>query len=158
MDDPVAQSAGRSASGRVLRFRRGYGNAVEGELIVSAQGFNARYDMDLQKGVFTRLGHDLHGESVKGKIFVFATPKGGIATSWALANIRQHGLAPLALVCRRANPVVVQGAVLAGIPIADSFDLDPVESLKTGQRARLDPEQGVLTVLGPYAREFQRWA
>ncbi|MCG5073242.1 DUF126 domain-containing protein [Paraburkholderia sp. RG36] len=131
----------------MLRFAQGYGEAIEGELIVSAHGFNARYDMDRQKGVFARPGHDLYGESIAGKIFVFATPKGGIATSWALADLRRRGLAPLAILCRRANPVVVQGAVLAGIPIADGFEVDPVEYLKTGQRVRLDPARGELTIL-----------
>lgn len=146
MGDPTVRSAGQPAPARVLRFERGWGDTVEGELVVSTQGFNARYDMDLERGVFTRLGHDLRGESIKGKIFVFAAPKGGIATSWALANIRRRGLAPLALVCRRANPVVVQGAVLAGIAIADCFELDPIENLETGQWARIDPAHGTLIV------------
>lgn len=130
-----------------LRGSGGFGEPVEGEAIVSAQGFNARYDMDRAAGRFSRPDHDLFGQSFVGRIFVFATPKGGIATSWALLDLRERALAPLALVCRRANPVVVQGAVLAGIPIMDRFEQDPAQQIRNGDWLRVDPGRGELTVL-----------
>lgn len=130
-----------------LQGPSGFGTPVEGEAIVSTQGFNARYDMDRTNGTFSRPGHDLFGLSCVGKIFVFATPKGGIATSWALLDLKHRGLAPLALVCRRANPVVVQGAVLAGISIIDRLDQDPSQTICTGDWIRLDPARGELLVI-----------
>lgn len=125
----------------------GCGPAVEGIAIVSRQGFNARYDLDRERGVFSRPGHDLLGASPAGLIYVFSTPKGGIATSWALLDLKERGLAPIGLVCRRANPVVVQGAVLAGLPLLDRLDADPVEVLRSGDRVRLDPARGTLHIL-----------
>lgn len=124
-----------------------FGEAVEGEAIVSAHGFNARYDMDREHGVFSRPEHDLYGRSFTGKVFVFTTPKGGIATSWALLDLRERGLAPLALVCRRLNPVVAQGAVLAGLPVLDRLDPDPVTTLRNGDWVRVDPARGRIDVL-----------
>lgn len=131
---------------RVLRGPSGFGSAVEAEAIVSAQGFNARYDMDRLNGLFSRPEHDLFGRSFVGKVFVFATPKGGIATSWALLDLRQRGLAPAALICRRANPVVVQGAVLAELPLLDRLDLDPVSEIRSGDLVRIDPQAGEVSV------------
>jgi predicted aconitase with swiveling domain len=125
----------------------GCGPAVEGIAIVSHHGFNARYDLDRERGTFSRPGHDLFGESPAGRIYVFTTPKGGIATSWALLDLRERGLAPLALVCRRANPVVWQGAVLAGMPMIDRLNEDPVTQLCSGDRVRLDPQAGTLELL-----------
>lgn len=125
----------------------GHGELVEGIAIVSAHGFNARYDMDRERGVFSRPEHDLYGQSPAGKIFVFTTPKGGIATSWALLDLKTRGLAPLALVCRRLNPVVAQGAVLADIAVVDRLDDDPVTVLRTGDRIRIDPAAGRLDVI-----------
>lgn len=130
-----------------LQGPRGCGPAVEGFAIVSRQGFNARYDLDRERGVFARPGHDLLGASPAGLIYVFSTPKGGIATSWALLDLKERGLAPLGLVCRRANPVVVQGAVLAGLPLLDRLDADPVELLRSGDHVRLDPARGTLEIL-----------
>lgn len=125
----------------------GFGPSVEGEAIVSRQGFNARYDLDRDQGVFSRPGHDHFGLSPAGKIYIFTTPKGGIATSWALLDLQQRGLAPLALVCQRANPVVIQGAVLAGMALLDRFDQDPVQFVRTGDRVRLTPATGLLQIL-----------
>jgi len=134
-------------SARRLQGPPGCGPVVEGFAIVSHQGFNARYDLDRERGVFARPGHDQLGASPAGRIYVFTTPKGGIATSWALLDLKERGLAPLGLVCRRANPVVVQGAVLAGLPLLDRLDADPVEALRTGDRVRLDPARGTLDIL-----------
>lgn len=130
-----------------LQGPAGFGEPVEGIAIVSTHGFNARYDMDRERGVFSRPEHDLHGQSPAGRIFVFTTPKGGIATSWALLDLKTRGLAPLALVCRRLNPVVAQGAVLAGIAVVDRLDLDPVTSLQSGDRIRVDPAAGRIELI-----------
>lgn len=131
---------------RRLRGPCGVGEAIEGEAIVSSQGFNARYDMDRSTGLFSRPEHDLFGQSVVGKVFVFATPKGGIATSWALLDMCQRQLAPVGLLCRRANPVVVQGAVLAGLPLMDRLELDPVSEIRTGDWVRLNPVIGEVSI------------
>lgn len=130
-----------------LQGGAGIGSSVQGLAIVSTHGFNARYDMDRTTGVFSRPEHDLYGQSFASRIFVFAAPKGGIATSWALLDLKQRNLAPLGLVCRRANPVIVQGAVLADIPVMDGFDQDPVEVIRTGDLIRLEPSSGELTIL-----------
>ncbi|MGB3068359.1 MAG: DUF126 domain-containing protein [Ottowia sp.] len=131
---------------RQLQGPPGYGLAVEGEAIVSRQGFNARYDLDRVRGVFSRPDHDHFGRSPAGKIYVFSTPKGGIATSWALLDLRTRGLAPLGLICRRANPVVAQGAVLSGIPLMDRLEEDPAEHIQTGDWIRLNPSLGLIEI------------
>jgi predicted aconitase with swiveling domain len=45
-----------------------------------------------------------------------------------------------------ANPVMVQGAVLAGIALLDQLDPDPVETIRTGDRVRVDPGAGRVEV------------
>jgi uncharacterized protein len=133
--------------GLVLRGPTGFGPVVEGEVLVSRHGFSARYDVDRDRGVFSREAHDLYGHSLVGKILVCTVAKGGIATSWMLLDMAQRGMAPLAIVFRETNPVMVQGAVLAGIPIMHRLDPDPVSALQTGDRLRLDPAAGTITVL-----------
>src|SRR6185295_10434382 len=72
----------------VLRGPVGLGPAVEGEALVSAQGFSARYDLNRKTGRFSREAHDLYGQSIVGKILVHPTAKGGVATAWALYEMR----------------------------------------------------------------------
>lgn len=131
----------------VLHGPPGFGPELEGEALVSRTGFNARYDMDRRRGVFSRTSHDLHGQSFAGRILVFPTAKGGMATSWALADLRQKGIAPLAVLFGNANPIVVQGAVFAGLPILHRLEPDALESLRSGDWLRLRPAQGVVEVL-----------
>ncbi len=43
----------------VLIGKPGYGHATEGRALVSQHGFSARYDLDRERGVFSRNEHDL---------------------------------------------------------------------------------------------------
>lgn len=126
---------------------QGIGPVVEGQAIVSRQGFNARYDLDPEHGTFSRPDHDHFGKSPAGKIYIFTTPKGGIATSWALLNLHTQRLAPLGLVCLRANPVVAQGIVLSGLSLMDRLDHDPTRCIQSGDWIRLHPSQGTVEIL-----------
>jgi predicted aconitase with swiveling domain len=131
----------------VLRGPAGVGPVVEGEAIVSRHGFSARYDVDRDRGVFSREAHDLYGQSLVGKILVCTTAKGGIATSWMLLDMVQRGTAPLAILFQQTNPVMVQGAVLAGVAMLHRLDPDPVTTIRTGDWLRVDPAQGTVEVL-----------
>src|ERR671927_709424 len=81
----------------VLRGHPGIEPRVEGEALVSEHGFSARYDLNRKTGVFSRESHDLFGQSVVGKVLVHPTAKGGVATAWALLEMRERGTAPLGL-------------------------------------------------------------
>jgi predicted aconitase with swiveling domain len=130
----------------VLRGHPGVGPAVEGIALVSRHGFSARYDLNRKTGTFSRESHDLYGESVVGKILVHTTAKGGVATAWALLDMREHGTAPLGLIFQRTNPIMVQGAALAGVAILDRLEPDPLATIQTGDYLRVDPARGTVVV------------
>lgn len=130
----------------LLRGHRGVGPVVEGEALVSRHGFSARYDVDRDRGVFSREAHDLFGQSLVGKVLVCTTAKGGIATSWMLLDMVQREKAPLAILFQRTNPVMVQGAVLAGVALMDGLEPDPVATIQTGDWVRVDPANGLVEV------------
>ncbi len=130
----------------VLRGPRGVGPAAEGEALVSSEGFSARYDLDRTTGRISRASHPLSGQSLAGKVLVCPLAKGGFATSWALYDLRARGLAPAALLFGWANPVMVQGAVLAGIALMDRLSPDPVETIRTGDWVRVEPGAGRVEV------------
>lgn len=142
----AARSSERGAPDLVLRGPPGVGPAVEGEALVSRQGFSARYDLNRKTGVFAREDHDLYGQSVVGKILVHTTAKGGVATAWALYEMRARGTAPLGLLFSTTNPIMVQGAVLAGLPLLHRLEPDPVASIRSGDWLRVDPQAGTVAV------------
>ena len=131
---------------RVFVCDAALGAPCEGELLVSSQAFNARYDLDLATGRFARPGHDLHGRSLQDRVFVFTVPKGGIATSWALNALSVRGLAPKAILCDEVNPVVVQGAVLARITLMAGLPPTLRPMLQDGMTVRLDPGSRRITI------------
>jgi predicted aconitase with swiveling domain len=131
----------------ILHVQRAFGPAVEGEALVSEEGFSPRYDLDRWTGLITKPGHKLEGLSIAGKICFFPTAKGGIAAGWAFYDIRAKGIAPKAFLFGVTNPVMVQGAVFSGITITEGFDRAPREVVKTGDRVRVDPSRMVVEVL-----------
>jgi predicted aconitase with swiveling domain len=130
----------------VLSGPPGFGAPVEGEALVSSQGFSARYDLDHTTGVISRESHELYGQSVAGKVLVVSTAKGGTATGWRLLDLVARGTAPSALIFRCTNPVMVQGAVLAAIAIMHRLEPDPLDVLRTGDLLYLVPAEGRVEV------------
>jgi uncharacterized protein len=123
-----------------IRVERAAGEVVEGEALVSMEGFSPRYDLDRWTGEISRPGHAIEGENIKDKVLFFPTAKGGIAAGWAFHDLKTKGIAPKALVFGVTNPVMVQGAVFAGITITEGWSPNPLEFVRTGDIVRVDPE------------------
>ncbi len=123
----------------VVSLDRAYGRTVQGRLLVASDGFSPRYDLDRSTGVITRRDHSLFGEQLAGHIVVFPTAKGGVAAGWAFFDLQARDLAPLALVFGISNSVMVHGAVMAGVPIADGIPAADWDKLSSGMWAELRP-------------------
>ena len=132
----------------VLRCHPGIGPAVEGVALVAQDNFSARYDLDRKKGVFSRPGHALAGQSYDGRILVLNDAKGGVATAWMLHEMKARGIAPLALVFNRVNPILAQGAAFGNVTMVDRFDGDVTQMIHTGDRLRIDPAAGTVEIIG----------
>jgi predicted aconitase with swiveling domain len=130
-----------------IQVNRALGAAVEGVALVSSEGFSPRYDLDRWSGLITKPGHKLEGQNIRDKILFFPTAKGGIAAGWAFYDIRNKGFAPKALVFGVTNPVMVQGAVFANIPITEGWSRNPLECIETGDIVRVDPARKVIELL-----------
>lgn len=134
-------------SNRTYRLTSATGGVVEAPLLLCPRPFSARYDLDRRTGVISRDGHPLQGQSVVGTILVSPGVQGGVAAGWALLAMRGLGVGLAGMVFGDINPVMVQGAVTAGIPIAAGLDLQVLEELSSGVLARLDPGARMLTLL-----------
>ena len=119
----------------MIRVRRAFGAVVEGEALISREGFSPRYDLDRWTGLISRPGHALEGHNLKDKILITPSAKGGIAAGWAFYDIKHKGIAPKAFVFGVTTPVMVQGAVFAGITITEGWSRDPYAWIRTGDIA-----------------------
>ncbi|HYC44722.1 MAG TPA: DUF126 domain-containing protein [Burkholderiales bacterium] len=136
-----------SAALETITVTRAFGPVVEGEAVVSSEGFSPRYDLDRWSGVITKRGHKLEGVNIRDKILFFPTAKGGIAAGWAFYDIKGKGIAPKAFVFGVTNPVMVQGAVFANITITEGWSRAPEEIIRTGDIVRVDPAARTIELL-----------
>lgn len=133
---------------KVFRARHAMGSKVRGPTLVAHDGFSARYDLDRIAGIFSRPAHKLAGQSYIGKILVLDTAKGGVATAWMLHEMKSRGVVPLALVFNSVNPILAQGAALSDVPMLAGFDEDITAAIPNGAEVEVNPQMGVLTLVG----------
>lgn len=134
---------------RIIHCQRALGPNVEGLTLVSSESFSPRYDLHRTTGVITRRGHSLYGQSIVGKILIFAGAKGGVAAGWAFLDLAGRGLAPLAILFKLTNPVMVQGCVAAHIAVMDQFSERITHTIPSGMHVRLYASERCVEVLEP---------
>ena len=126
-------------SAAVFHARSGMGSKARGVALVAKDGFSARYDLDRVRGIFSRPEHRLAGESYVGRVLVLDAAKGGVATAWMLYDMKARGVVPAALVLNAVNPIMVQGAALAGFTMISGFDVDITQTIPNGAMVEVDP-------------------
>lgn len=131
----------------IIRGHAGFGERITGTVLAANDGFSARYDLDRAKGVFSRPAHKLYSQSYIDKILVLNMAKGGVASAWMLHQMMKMGKSPKAILFNFVNPVIAQGAALAGISLMDRFDCDITAALHTGDEVEIDPKAGEVRIL-----------
>lgn len=129
-----------------IKVKRAWGPVVEARALVMREGFSPRYDLDRWTGVISRIGHSAEGENIRDRILVIPTTKGGVAGGWAFHDLLHKDIAPKALVFGKLNPVMVQGAVLARMPVTEGWDQDLLALVRTGDVIRIDPKDKTITL------------
>lgn len=115
-----------------------------GSALVSAKPISFLGGVDANSGTIVERGHDLKGESMKGRIVCFPHGHGSTVGSYVLYSLAKKGLAPKAILNQTADPVVVVGAIIADIPMMDQVD---IKQIKTDDDVEVDSDKGVVKVL-----------
>jgi len=114
----------------------------EGEALVTTQPISFYGGVDPNTGVVIEKGHELQGQSVRGRILVFPTGKGSTVGSYTLYRMKKNGTAPAGIVNRECETVVAVGVIISEIPCVDKID---IAKIKTGNHVQV--ENGVVTLL-----------
>lgn len=118
-----------------------------GPALVSRDAISFLGGVDPQTGVVIEKGHSLFGRSVKGTVLVFPGGKGSTVGSYLIYQLKKNGVAPVAMINVRAEPIVAVGAIISGIPMVDRLEQSPVEVLKDGQTVTVDGTAGEIDVI-----------
>ena len=86
---------------------------VEAEVMVCCEGLSFWGGVDPDTGVIIDAHHDLHGQSLAGKIVLMPTSRGSCSGSGVLLQLAMNGSAPAALVFREDEEVLTLGALIA---------------------------------------------
>jgi len=124
-----------------MRGRIINGGNAKGEAVVLKVPFSFIGDFDPDTGNLTVQDHSLSGKSIANKILVCTTGKGGTIAPFVAYQAKEQNNAPVAILCRKAEPILCESALAIDIPILDSFDEDPVECIKTGQIITIEGDE-----------------
>lgn len=113
--------------------------SARGQALVSREPISFYGGVDVETGTIIEKGHELEGQSVKGRILVFPCGKGSTVGSYVLYGLAKNGVAPLAIVNAETEIIVATGAILAGIPCVDHID---VTTIATGDTLAVDADAG----------------
>ena len=81
----------------------------------------------------------------QGKILIYPFSKGSTGDCMRLWRTCYNGKGPIAIINTTPDPIHVEGALLAELPLAFGMEEDPTEIFKTGDRIRI--KDNTITVI-----------
>jgi hypothetical protein len=129
-----------------LKGRRVVGGAAEGEAVVSPEPISFFGGVDAKTGKIIERNHPLEGMSITGKVLVFPRGKGSTVGSYTLYALAKNEAAPAAIINIETEPIIAVGCVLAGIPLIDKLERNPIQVINTGDFIRVLADKGLIEV------------
>ncbi|MEM0060562.1 MAG: DUF126 domain-containing protein [Fervidicoccaceae archaeon] len=115
---------------------------AEGEVVVYQSPLSFLGEVDPKEGAILLRGGDRL--KIADKIFIFPGLRGSTVGSYVIYALKQYGKAPSAMIVRKADPILITGAVLAEIPLAEGINEKDMEEAKEFRRGIFDGERSVL--------------
>lgn len=95
---------------------------ARGAVLVSQRPFSFLGDVDIRTGRVTGTLSDLLDRNIAGRVLVVPATRGSAGAWRFIYQLKQHDTHPLAIITDELpDPSVVQGAILAGIPIVSGL-------------------------------------
>jgi predicted aconitase with swiveling domain len=119
---------------------------ASGPVLIATEAISFLGDVDINTGTVVGDLPSVHGQSVKGRVLVFPYSRGSAGAWRFLYQLFKHGNHPVAIVSRDTpDPSVVQGAILAGIPIVSDVPMEAWGNMENGRILSVDGGTGEVT-------------
>jgi len=118
-----------------------------GEILSSPEPISFLGGVDPETGEIIEKGHPLQGKGIGGKVLIFPHGKGSTVGSYVLYALARNGRAPAGMVNAEAEPIIVVGAIIGGIPLIDHPEV-AITQLRDGVMAVVDGNTGELEYEG----------
>ncbi len=130
----------------ILKGRGAIKGVAEGIALVSKvtiQGWNG---ID-KNGKVIEKGHPFEGWSIKDAVLVLPGAKGSNGWSIHFHSAKVAGVGPAALIFPKMDSRTGVTAAVLNVPVVTDLDNDPFSLIKTGDRVRVDGNQGTVTLI-----------
>jgi len=127
---------------------------VKAQAVVSRNPFGFWQGIDPKSGKVIDKRHDLFGQSLKGKIFIFPYGRGSTATPGIFLEAVRNHVAPAAIINLNSEPMIIVCSLLAEefykipIPVIDNLDRNPLEIIHTDDWLRVNGKSGTVEFIG----------
>ncbi len=126
---------------------------TEAEAIVALEPFGFWQGIDPATGQVINRRHPLLGHNLAGKAFVFTFGRGSTGNPGIFLEAVRNNVAPAAIINVRAEPMITLCSILSRhfygryIPVVDQLDDAFYQTVRTGDRLRIDGKAGTVEVL-----------
>jgi predicted aconitase with swiveling domain len=120
---------------------------ASGPALVSPAPLSFLGDVDIRTGTVVNQVHPLRGQSLAGRVLVIPHSVGSAGAWRFLYQLFVHGRHPVAILSvSLPDPSLVQGAILAKLPILCEPDVDLFSAVHTDDLVRVDATTGLVWV------------
>jgi predicted aconitase with swiveling domain len=132
---------------RVIHGRGIVKGQAEGPALVSMDEISFLGDLDIRTGKVVGEVPSIKGERVGGTVLIMPHTVGSAGAWRFLYQLFVHGTHPVALITKSLpDSSLVQGAILAGVPVVCEPAEDVLEVIKSGDTVEVDGTEGIIRV------------
>ena len=134
----------------VIKARGIVKGRVAAPAIVCHKAFSFLGDVDMDTGEIIAKDHEHEGETIAGKVMIYPETKGSSGGCLVLMVLAKQGKQPAAIVLSKpADPNIVEGAILAGVPLLCEPVEDLIAAIPDGTLVTVDGATGEVRI-GPH--------
>ena len=130
-----------------IKCHRIASGCASGAALVTEEPISFLGNVNPETGIVVDPDHELYGKCISGKILIFPGGKGSTVGSYVIYQLKKRGLAPVAMINIRSEPIVAVGAIISGIPLVDRVP-DDILFLKDGVLVTVDADMEIVQILG----------
>jgi uncharacterized protein len=102
-----------------IKCHRVASGCASGPALVTGEAISFLGNVDANTGIVVDPAHELFGQCIAGKVLIFPGGKGSTVGSYVIYQLKKRGLAPVAMINIRSEPIVAVGAIISGLPLVD---------------------------------------
>ena len=112
---------------------------AKGVILKSKNPINFLGSVDKKSGIIHNEKYDIFNKSIKDSVFVFPHGVGSSVGAYTIFSLKSNNIAPVAMICQKADLTVASGCALADIPMIIVSN-DEFDSIEDGKEIQIDTE------------------